>query len=64
MRIKNGETYGQFLIRLRQTAHLTQRELGLRLGFSNHSICSWEKGISEPIKPSKREIDRLAEKIN
>ena len=63
MKIKKGETYGEFLKRIRQTAKFTQDDLAVRLGFTKRSICAWERGNSTPSLPSQREIDVFAKTI-
>ena len=42
------EDYGLALKKLRQHFSLTQRELGERVGISNHAISKWEHGINQP----------------
>lgn len=44
MKIKRKETYGAFLLRIRETAKITQEELALRLGVSEMSVWAWENG--------------------
>ena len=62
MKIKKSETYGAFLIRIRETAKITQEELALRLGVSEVSVWNWENGRN-PSFASKRAIDEFARKI-
>lgn len=62
MKIKRNETYGSFLIRIRETAKITQEELALRLGVSEMSVWAWENGRN-PSFASKRSIDEFARKI-
>lgn len=42
------ENYGLALKKLREHFHITQRELGERVGISNHAISKWENGINQP----------------
>ena len=42
------EDYGIALKKLREHFHITQRELGERVGISNHAISKWENGINQP----------------
>ena len=63
MKIKKGESYGDFLRRIQMEANYTQEDLALRLGFSKRAICYWLKGESEPSFSSKRTIDIMARKI-
>lgn len=62
MKIKKGETYGEFVKRLRQTANLTQEELALRLGISRKSVGNWENG-TEPSFICRRLIDEFAKGV-
>ena len=62
MKIKKVETYGEFLLRIRETAKITQEELALRLGVSEVSVWNWENGRN-PSFASKRAIDEFAKKI-
>ena len=40
--------YGLALKKLREHFSFTQRELGERVGISNHAISKWENGVNEP----------------
>ena len=62
MKIKKSETYGAFLIRIRETAKITQEELALRLGVSEMSVWAWENGRN-PSFASKRAIDEFASRV-
>lgn len=62
MKIKKVETYGEFLLRIRETAKITQEELALRLGVSEMSVWNWENGRN-PSFASKRAIDEFAKTI-
>jgi transcriptional regulator with XRE-family HTH domain len=62
MKIKKSETYGSFLLRIRETAKITQEELALRLGVSEMSVLAWENGRN-PSFASKRAIDEFAKTI-
>lgn len=62
MKINKGETYGQFVKRIRQTAKLTQAEFGLRLGFTYQTISNWERGANVPLW-SQKIVDEFARKI-
>ena len=62
MKIKKSETYGSFLLRIRETAKITQEELALRLGVSEMSVWNWENGRN-PSFASKRAIDEFAKTI-
>ena len=62
MKINTGETYGAFLLRIRETAKITQEELALRLGVSEMSVWAWENGRN-PSFASKRAIDEFAKSI-
>ena len=42
------EDYGLALKKLREYFKLTQRELGDRVGISNHAISKWENGVNQP----------------
>ena len=44
----------------RRRAHLTQKELGARVGVSPHTIRSWEYGTSQP---RREHITKLAEAL-
>ena len=50
------EEYGLALKKLRQHFALTQRELGERVGISNHAISKWEHGVNQPDISSLRAI--------
>ena len=50
------EDYGLALKKLRQHFALTQRELGERVGISNHAISKWEHGVNQPDISSLRAI--------
>ena len=50
------EDYGLALKKLREYFHLTQRELGERLGISNHAISKWENGVNQPDIPTLRAL--------
>ena len=63
MKIKKSETYGSFLIRIRETAKITQEELALRLGVSEMSVWAWENGRQIPSMKSQRIIDEFAKSI-
>ena len=62
MKIKRNETYGAFLLRIRETAKITQEELELRLGVSELFVWAWEYGRN-PSLASKRAIDEFAKKL-
>ena len=62
MKIKKSENYGAFLLRIRETAKITQEELALRLGVSEMSVWAWELGRN-PSFASKRANDEFAKTI-
>ena len=63
MKIKRGETYADFIKRIRRKAKITQEEFGLRTGFCKASVCGWESGKCVPSFTSQRVIDDFAKTI-
>ena len=53
------EDYGLALKKLREHFHITQRELGERVGISNHAISKWENGINQPDISALRAICQI-----
>lgn len=62
MKINKGETYGEFVKRVRTAAKLTQEEFGMRLGFSPQTISNWESGANVPLW-SQKIVDEFAKTI-
>lgn len=62
MKIKKGETYPEFVKRVRIAAKLTQVEMALRMGISPSTLSRWENGINVP-HFSQRRIDEFAKTI-
>lgn len=62
MTINTGETYGEFVKRVRTAAQLTQAEFGMRLGFTNQTISNWERGANAPLW-SQKIVDEFAKKL-
>ena len=40
--------FGERLKELRKDKNLSQKELGIKFGFSQTGVAKWEKGIREP----------------
>ena len=59
MKIKKGETYAEFIKRVRNATKLTQVEFGKRLGYSSVTISKWERGANVPLY-SQRVVDEFA----
>ena len=53
------EDYGLALKKLREYFHITQRELGERVGISNHAISKWENGVNQPDISALRTICQI-----
>lgn len=62
MKIKKGETYGEFVRRVRLKAKLTQQEFALKIGYHPVTISAWEHGRNVPIF-AQRVIDDFAKGI-
>lgn len=62
MKIKKGETYGEFVKRVRLGAKLTQIEMALRMGVNPSTLSRWENGAEIP-HFSQRRIDEFAKTI-
>lgn len=62
MKIKKGETYAEFIKRVRNATKLTQVEFGKRLGYSSVTISKWERGASVPLY-SQRIVDEFAKSV-
>lgn len=62
MKIKNGETYAEFVKRVRLGAKLTQVEMALRMGLNPTTLSRWENGAEIP-HYSQRRIDEFAKTI-
>ena len=62
MKINRGESYGEFIKRIRDRAKLTQAEFAHRLGYTAVSVCKWERGANLSFQ-AKRNIDEFARKV-
>jgi len=51
-------SYGSYLLKLRENAGLSQKELAVKLGITNKAVSKWENGNS---KPSLEQIIKLSE---
>lgn len=63
MKIKSGESYAQFVLRLRKAAKLTQEELALSIGTTLVTVSRWERGVTAVSFRMQNAIDRFARKI-
>lgn len=63
MRIKKGESYAEFILRVRTKAKRTQKEFAKLLGFEATIIHLWETGKRNPSMKSQRIIDEFAKTI-
>ena len=62
MKINKGETYNDFIKRVRLASKLTQTEFALKLGYASATISRWENGKKVPYF-TQRVIDDFASKI-
>lgn len=44
----NSDKIGKYLIELRKSKNLTQKQLAERIGVSSNTISKWENGINIP----------------
>jgi transcriptional regulator with XRE-family HTH domain len=63
MKIKKGESYSEFIARIRQKTKYTQRELAEIMGFEVTIVNLWENGRQNPSMKSQRKIDEFAKTI-
>lgn len=63
MKIKKGESYSEFIARIRQKTKYTQRELAEFMGFEVTIVNLWENGRKIPSMKSQRKIDEFAKTI-
>lgn len=63
MKIKNGESYGDFIRRVRLKTKYTQKEIASLMGFEVTIINLWENGKRTPSMKSQRIIDDFAKGI-
>jgi transcriptional regulator with XRE-family HTH domain len=63
MKIKRGESYGDFLRRIRARLKVTQTDLALRLGVTAKTVCLWENGGNIPLH-SQRIVDEFAAELD
>lgn len=59
---KNNETFGEYIVRLRQSKGYSQRKLAQLTGLSNTTISRIESGITE--KPDAETIKILAQSLD
>ena len=62
MKINSGESYNDFIRRIRLASKLTQSEFALKIGYSPETISRWENGKRVPYF-TQRVIDEFAKKI-
>lgn len=62
MKINKGETYGEFVRRVRRAAKLTQAEFAHRIGYTSVTISNWERGANIPLH-SQKIVDEFAKTI-
>lgn len=63
MKVKKGESYADFLRRIRTRLKITQTDLALRLGVTAKTVCLWERGANIP-PYSQRIVDDFAAEID
>jgi transcriptional regulator with XRE-family HTH domain len=62
MKINKGESYNDFIKRIRLASKLTQSEFALKIGYAPETISRWENGKKVPYF-TQRVIDDFANKI-
>lgn len=62
MKIKKGETYAEFVKRVRMATKLTQEDFAVQIGYNVSTVSAWERGRNVPVFTQKV-IDDFAKGI-
>ena len=62
MKIKKGETYAEFIKRVRLKAKLTQVDFATKIGYHPATVSAWERGRPVP-HFTQKVIDYYARKV-